>query len=429
MNHTESKRLFTQSKKVIPGGVNSPVRAFKGIDQNPIMIESAMGSHLYDVDGNTYIDYVMSWGPLILGHSDQEIVETLKEAVSRGTSYGAPTELEFELAQLIVNAVPSIDKVRMVNSGTEAVMTAMRLARGYTARDKIIKIVGCYHGHSDSLLVDAGSGPATLATPGSPGVPASFAEETITVPFNDIAAINDSFEKYGEDIAALILEPIPANMGVILPQEGYLKSLRKICDKYNSLLIFDEVITGFRVAYGGAQEIYNVRPDITCLGKIIGGGLPVGAYGGKKEIMDYIAPDGPVYQAGTLSGNPLAMTAGTVTLKRLSEENTYQHLKEKTEYLVDNLKKIAENSGIKVNFNSITGLFTRFLSTDKLPTNYREAASADRELFNKFFLEMLNKGIYLAPSPFEAAFLSLAHEKDDLDRTIEVYREVINNMA
>ncbi len=425
---TQSKRLFTESKKLIPGGVNSPVRAFKGVDLDPILIERGEGAYLFDLDGNSYIDYVMSWGPLILGHADQELVETLKEVIAKGSSFGAPTQLELELAQLIVDAVPSIDKVRMVNSGTEAVMTAVRLARGYTGRNKIVKMVGCYHGHSDSLLVDAGSGPATLAIPGSPGVPASFAAETITIPFNDIEAINNAFTKYGEDIAAVILEPIPANMGVILPEDGYLDGIREICDKYESLLIFDEVITGFRVSYGGAQQLYDIKPDISCLGKIIGGGLPVGAYGGKKEVMDFIAPDGPVYQAGTLSGNPLAMTAGIVTLKRLSEGTNYDILKEKTNYLVNNLERLAIEKGLEVQFNSVTGLFTQFLSVDNSPVNYSDSAKTDRELFNKFFKGMLERGIYMAPSPFEAAFLSLAHTKENLDKTLEVYRDVIKSI-
>ncbi len=425
---TQSKRLFSESKKVIPGGVNSPVRAFKGVDLDPVLIERGDGPYLYDIDGNSYIDYVMSWGPLILGHADQELVDSLKDVIAKGSSFGAPTQLELELAQLIVNAVSSIDKVRMVNSGTEAVMTAIRLARGYTGRNKIIKMVGCYHGHSDSLLVDAGSGPATLAIPGSPGVPTSFAAETITVPFNDLEAVNNAFTKYGEDIAAVILEPIPANMGVILPVYGYLDGIREICDKYESLLIFDEVITGFRVSYGGAQQLYGIKPDITCLGKIIGGGLPVGAYGGKKEVMDYIAPDGPVYQAGTLSGNPLAMTAGIVTLKRLSEGTNYDILKEKTNYLFNNLESLAIEKGLEVQFNSVTGLFTQFLSVDKKPVNFSDSANTDRELFNKFFKGMLERGIYMAPSPFEAVFLSLAHKKEDLDKTLEVYRDVIKSI-
>ncbi len=425
---TQSKHLFSESKKVIPGGVNSPVRAFKDVGLDPVLIEHGEGAYLFDIDGNGYIDYVMSWGPLILGHADQELVDSLKDAIGKGSSFGAPTQLELELAQLIVNAVSSIDKVRMVNSGTEAVMTAIRLARGYTGRNKIIKMVGCYHGHSDSLLVDAGSGPATLAIPGSPGVPPAFAAETITVPFNDLEGLSNAFDKYGEDIAAVILEPIPANMGVILPELGYLDGIREICDKYESLLIFDEVITGFRVSYGGAQQLYGIKPDITCLGKIIGGGLPVAAYGGRKDIMDFIAPDGPVYQAGTLSGNPLAMTAGIVTLKRLSKETNYDILKEKTNYLVSNLERLAIEKGLEVQFNSVTALFTQFLSVDKKPVNFSESANTDRELFNKFFKGMLERGIYMAPSPFEAVFLSLAHKKEDLDKTLEVYRDVIKSI-
>lgn len=423
--YRRSQQLFAKSKKFIPGGVNSPVRAFTGIGLDPVFMERGEGANIYDRDGNRYIDYVMSWGPLILGHAEPELVRSLQEAVSRGTSYGAPTELEFELAELIVKALPSIEKVKMVNSGTEAVMTAIRLARGYTERDKIIKMTGCYHGHSDSLLVEAGSGPATLATPGSPGVPAAFAKETITVPFNNIEAVNEAFTRYGEDIAAVVLEPIPANMGVVLPDDGYLKRIREITSKYNSLLIFDEVITGFRVAYGGAQELYGIESDITCLGKIIGGGLPVGGYGGKKVIIDKIAPDGPVYQAGTLSGNPLAMTAGIVTFKKLAEKNLYTRLKEKTDYLVNNFKSICQEKGLAVQFNSITGLFSQFFGVEREIKDYSGAAAADRELFIRFFRGMLERGIYLAPSPFEATFLSLAHTKEELDMTIEAYRETI----
>lgn len=423
----KSEELFSRAREVIPGGVNSPVRAFKTVESNPVFIDRGEGPYIYDVDGNRYIDYVLSWGPLILGHAHPEVVQNLHKAVFKGTSYGAPTRLETELAEIIVDALPAVEKVRMVNSGTEATMSALRLARGYTGRCKILKMSGCYHGHNDSLLIEAGSGPATLGNPGSPGIPESFARETIVVPYNDFESVEKAFAVYGSDIAAVILEPVAANMGVILPEEGYLNFLRDITRKEGSLLIFDEVITGFRVAYGGAEELYGVDPDLTCLGKIIGGGLPVGAYGGRREIMDYIAPDGPVYQAGTLSGNPLAMTAGITTLKILGKGNFYQQLREKTDYLVRGMQEICRDKGIPVRFNSLTGLFSQFFSEREV-RDYQSASQTDRKLFIKFFKMMLEKGIYLAPSPFEATFLSQAHQQKDLDQTLEIYREVINSL-
>ncbi|MEJ6949815.1 glutamate-1-semialdehyde 2,1-aminomutase [Natronospora cellulosivora (SeqCode)] len=426
MNREKSEFLYEKSKKYIPAGVNSPVRAFKNLSIDPPFIKKGQGPYIYDQDNNKYIDYVMSWGPLITGHADPEVVSALQNAINNGSSFGAPTDLECEMAELVVKAVPSIEKVRMVNSGTEALMSAIRLARGYTGRNKIIKMTGCYHGHSDSLLVEAGSGLATLSKPNSAGVPLSFAEETITLPYNNIKAVEEAYEKYPEDIAAIVMEPIPANMGVILPEEKYLEQVREITSKYQSLLIFDEVISGFRLAYGGAQELYKVTPDLTCLGKIIGGGLPVGAYGGKKEIMDHIAPDGPVYQAGTLSGNPLAMTAGITILKKLGQQGVYTQLEEKTDYLVNNIKKLISDKNLSIVVNSSTGLFTLFFGIDEKVKNYHNASSADRNLFEKFFIAMLDRGIYLAPSPFEASFLSLAHQKEDLDRTLEVYEEVFD---
>ncbi|MFW5976331.1 MAG: glutamate-1-semialdehyde 2,1-aminomutase [Bacillota bacterium] len=424
---TSEKNNFNEAKKFIPGGVNSPVRAYSGLNIDPKFIEKAEDVYIYDSEGNKYIDYVLSWGPMILGHAHPEVIKNLEKAVYKGTSYGAPTELETELAGIIVEAYSGIDKVRMVNSGTEATMSAIRLARGFTGKDKIIKMVGCYHGHSDSFLVEAGSGLATLGNPSSPGVPKSFTEKTITVPYNDIQSVKKAFEKYSEDIAAVILEPIAGNMGVIPPQSGYLEGLREITEEYNSLLIFDEVITGFRVGYGGVQEKYEVKPDLTCLGKIIGGGLPVGAFGGKKEIMDYIAPEGPVYQAGTLSGNPLAVTAGISTLKVLKNENVYQKLEEKTNYLVSGMKDIAESSKISVSYNKVTGMFTQFFTNSEV-TNYSEADAADKEKFNKYFKFMLENGVYLAPSPFESTFLSIAHTKEDLDKTLNIYEDVIKSL-
>lgn len=418
---------FSKAKKYIPGGVNSPVRAYSGLSIAPKFIEKAEGNYIYDSEGKKYIDYVLSWGPMILGHAHPQVISNLEEAVKKGTSFGAPTELETKLARIIVNAFPGVDKVRMVNSGTEATMSAVRLARGYTGKDKVIKMIGCYHGHNDSFLVEAGSGPATLGNPSSPGVPESFTEETITVPFNDLESVTKAFENYNEEIAAVILEPVAGNMGVIPPETGYLEGLREITDKYDSLLIFDEVITGFRIGYGGVQKKYDINPDLTCLGKIIGGGLPVGAFGGKKEIMDYIAPDGPVYQAGTLSGNPLAMTAGISTLEILKKENIYQELQEKTDYLVKEMSNIAERYGIPVSFNKVTGMFTQFF-TDINISNYTQAASADKNRFNKYFKLMLEKGIYLAPSPFESTFLSAVHDQKDLDRTLNIYEDVISSL-
>ncbi|MTI61622.1 MAG: glutamate-1-semialdehyde-2,1-aminomutase [Firmicutes bacterium] len=427
LKRDKSVEFFSRAKELIPGGVNSPVRAFTSVDLDPLFIEKAEDAYIYDVDGNKYIDYVLSWGPMILGHTFPPVVKKLREALSRGTSYGAPTEQENKLAAMIIEAYPSIDRVRMVNSGTEAAMSALRLARGYTGRKKVLKMVGCYHGHNDSLLVEAGSGPATLSNPSSPGVPEALTRETITVPYNDFKAVKLAFERYGQEIAAVILEPIAGNMGVVLPREGYLEFLREITKENAALLIFDEVISGFRVAYGGAQEYYQVSPDLTCLGKIIGGGLPVGAYGGSSEIMQYIAPDGPVYQAGTLSGNPLAVTAGIATLEVLKKADTYQHLKEKTEYLVQGMKSIAEEEGLPVCFNYTTGIFSQFF-TEGSVCDYDTASRADRSRFIKFFKMMLEQGIYLAPSPFESGFLSLAHGQAELDHTLAIYREVIREL-
>jgi len=405
-----SEKLFQKAKKRIPGGVNSPVRAGQSVGIDPPFISKANGCVIWDVDGNEYIDYVCSWGPMILGHAHPEIVNALEERVKLGTSYGAPTELEVEMADIIVEMVPSIEMVRMVNSGTEATMSAIRLARGYTGREKIIKFDGCYHGHADSLLVSAGSGLATLGIPGSPGVPQDLARHTISLPYNSPESVVQAFGKFGPEIAAVIVEPIPGNMGVINPDQAFLKGLRELTNEYGALLIFDEVISGFRVAIGGAQELYDIMPDLTCLGKIIGGGLPVGAYGGNKDIMTRMAPQGDVYQAGTLSGNPLAMAAGLTTLKILKEESPYDELDKLGDMLFSGLKRVAEAACVNVVINRV-GSMGSFFFTDEPVT--------DENLFKRYFRSMLDQGIYLAPSPYEAAFLSTAHSEETVRKTIE----------
>ncbi len=413
-----SEKLFQKAKKCIPGGVNSPVRAGQAVGIDPPFISKANGCVIWDVDGNEYIDYVCSWGPMILGHAHPEIVNALEERVKLGTSYGAPTELEVEMADIIVEMVPSIEMVRMVNSGTEATMSAIRLARGYTGREKIIKFDGCYHGHADSLLVSAGSGLATLGIPGSPGVPQDLARHTISLPFNSLESVVQAFGKFGPEIAAVIVEPIPGNMGVINPDQAFLKGLRDLTNEYGALLIFDEVISGFRVAIGGAQELYGIMPDLTCLGKIIGGGLPVGAYGGKKEIMTRMAPQGDVYQAGTLSGNPLAMAAGLATLKILKEKSPYDELDKKGDILFSGLKRVAEAAGVNVVINRVGSMGSLFF-TDEPVTDFETAKTSDENLFKRYFRSMLDQGIYLAPSPYEAAFLSTAHSEETVRKTIE----------
>ncbi len=413
-----SEKLFQKAKKCIPGGVNSPVRAGQAVGIDPPFISKANGCVIWDVDGNEYIDYVCSWGPMILGHAHPEIVNALEERVKLGTSYGAPTELEVEMADIIVEMVPSIEMVRMVNSGTEATMSAIRLARGYTGREKIIKFDGCYHGHADSLLVSAGSGLATLGIPGSPGVPQDLARHTISLPFNSLESVVQAFGKFGPEIAAVIVEPIPGNMGVINPDQAFLKGLRELTNEYGALLIFDEVISGFRVAIGGAQELYGIMPDLTCLGKIIGGGLPVGAYGGKKEIMTRMAPQGDVYQAGTLSGNPLAMAAGLATLKILKEKSPYDELDKKGDILFSGLKRVAEAAGVNVVINRVGSMGSLFF-TDEPVTDFETAKTSDENLFKRYFRSMLDQGIYLAPSPYEAAFLSTAHSEETVRKTIE----------
>ena len=403
---------------MIPGGVDSPVRAFKAVGISPTFIDRARGSKIFDIDGNEYIDYVGSWGPMILGHAHPKVVTSLKSVIPKGTSFGASTPLEVELAVKVKKAFPSIELVRMVSSGTEAVMSAIRVARGYTGRDKILKFEGCYHGHGDSLLVKAGSGAATFGIPDSLGVPQDLAKHTLTASYNDLEGVKTLVAQYPGQIACIIVEPIAGNMGVVLPEKGFLEGLRKICDEEGIILLFDEVITGFRVAYGGAQELYNLKADLTCLGKIIGGGLPVGAYGGKRAIMEKVAPLGGVYQAGTLSGNPLAMTAGIVTLELLKSKKVYKDLERMTSYLIEEISKSAEENGIPLSINQATGMFTLFF-TEGPVRDYRTAKTSDTKRFAQFFIEMMEQGIYLPPSQFEAWFLSLAHTQKDLDRTIE----------
>jgi len=418
MNRKRSKTLYGKALKILPGAVNSPVRAFKAIGIPPSFIESAKGSSIRDVDGNVYIDYVGSWGPMILGHAHPKVVEALKKAISKGTSFGAPTPLEIELALRVKKAFPSMELMRMVSSGTEAVLSAIRLARGHTRRDKILKFEGCYHGHGDSLLVKAGSGAATFGVPDSLGVPLDVAKHTLTAPYNNLESVKAVVSQYPDQIATIIVEPVAGNMGVVLPEDGFLEGLRKICDEKGIVLLFDEVISGFRIAYGGAQELYGIKPDLTCLGKIIGGGLPVGAYGGKEEIMENVSPLGGVYQAGTLSGNPLAMTAGIATLDLLKSKEGYRILAEKTSYLSEEISKVASDRGIPVCINQATGLLTVFF-TEGPVRDYHTAKRSDTNRFAQFFIEMINQGIYLPPSQFEAWFISLAHTKKDLDRTIE----------
>jgi glutamate-1-semialdehyde 2,1-aminomutase len=422
MNWKKSHKLFERACELIPGGVNSPVRAFKAVGGNPIFIDRAKGSKIYDIDGNVYIDYVLSWGPLILGHSHPHVVGALRKALGKGTSYGAPTRLEIELAELVLKAYPSSDRVRMVNSGTEATMSAIRLARGFTGRDKIVKFEGCYHGHADCLLVKAGSGAATFGVPDSPGVPRSHAKNTITLPFNDVKALRTVIQNNWKSIACVIIEPVVGNMGCILPRPGFLESLRKLTEDHGIILIFDEVMTGFRVSYGGAQAYYGIAPDMTCLGKVIGGGLPVGAYGGKKEIMSMVSPEGPVYQAGTLSGNPIAMTAGIETLKIISKKDIYRKLENIALLLEKGLAEAARAAGMKTKFYRAGSMFcTYFTEADVF--DYKTAKAADTVKFSKFFSGMLNRGINVAPSQFEAGFISLAHTNRDVEKTVKAAYE------
>ena len=418
MNTEHSKELFRKACDLMPGGVNSPVRAFKSVGGDPLFFKKASGSKVCDVDGNEYIDYVGSWGPLIFGHAHPQIVDALKRQVQLGTSYGAPTELEIELAERVVSLVPSLEIVRMVNSGTEAVMSAIRLARGVTGRNKILKFDGCYHGHVDSLLVKAGSGLASLGIPECPGIVDDLAKNTLTLPFNDAKRVKDLFTAEGDRIACVIVEPIGGNMGVVPPKAGFLETLREVTKEANAILIFDEVMTGFRVALGGAQSLYNVYPDLTCLGKVIGGGLPVGAYGGSKQLMDNIAPIGSIYQAGTLSGNPLAMTACIEMLKLLSEKSVYDELESKSEKLCAGYKSNVEKLGISATFTRVGSMFSMFF-TDKDIIDFDTAKSSDANFFQSYFTALLEEGVYIAPSQFEAGFMSAVHTDEEIEKTIE----------
>lgn len=425
---THSETLFEQAQKYIPGGVNSPVRAFKGVGGTPLFFKHAEGAYMFDEDDRRYIDYVGSWGPMILGHSDQRIKDALHAQVDLGIGYGAPTALETEMAKKVCELVPSIDLVRMVNSGTEATMSAIRLARGYTGRDKIVKFEGCYHGHVDSLLVKAGSGALTLGVPNSPGIPASLAEHTITLNFNDIDGVRETFKEIGDQVAAIIVEPVAGNMNCIPPAPGFLEGLREVCDEHGTVLIFDEVMTGFRVSLGGAQGLYGVTPDLTALGKVIGGGLPVGAFGGKREIMEHISPLGPVYQAGTLSGNPLAMTAGLTTLNAISEPGFHDRLAEKTSRLTKGLKQAADEAGIPLTVQSAGAMFGLFFTEEPNISRFDQVMACDAERFKKFFQGMLDEGVYLAPSAFEAGFVCAALSDKDIEDTIAAARKVMTTL-
>ena len=418
MNKENSSTLYSSAKEVMPGGVNSPVRAFNAVGGEPLFIKSGKGSQIIDVDGNKFIDYVASWGPLIFGHAHPRVVEAIIRQAELGTSYGASTELEIELAEKVVSAIPSVEIVRMVNSGTEAVMSALRLARGITGRDKIVKFEGCYHGHGDSLLVKAGSGLVSLGIPECPGIVSSLAEKTLNLSYNDVEGVRDLFQREGKDIAALIVEPIAGNMGVIPPRPGFLQTLRDETKKAGALLIFDEVISGLRVSLGGAQKLFGITPDITCMGKIIGGGLPVGAYGGSKEVMDHISPVGSIYQAGTLSGNPLAMAAGNVVLDLLSEPRVYELLEEKSKKLCDGFEKNTQALGISAQFTRVGSMFSMFF-TDQQITNFESVKTCDTNFFKNYFNAMLEEGIYIAPSQFEAGFMSAIHSDKEIDQTID----------
>ena len=416
---TKSEQLFQEAQNHIPGGVNSPVRAFRAVGGTPVFFEKASGAYLYDVEGKRYIDYVLSWGPMILGHAHPQVIEAVAEAIGSGLSFGAPTPIESEVAGEICKLLPSIELVRMVSSGTEATMSALRLARGYTGRDKIVKFEGCYHGHSDSLLVKAGSGALTFGVPSSPGVPDDLAQHTLTLTYNDPESVKAVFADQGEDIACIIVEPVAGNMNCIPPEPGFLECLREQCSQYGAVLIFDEVMTGFRVSLGGAQQHFGIEPDLTCLGKVVGGGLPVGAFGGKREIMQQISPLGPVYQAGTLSGNPVAMTAGLTTLKLIQRPGFYGELSEKVQYLMAGFESIAKDRGIPLTTNHAGSMFGLFFSEEDKVTNYQQVMACNDTQFKIFFHRMIDAGVYLAPASFEAAFMSQAHSQQDLDSTLE----------
>ena len=423
-----TKKLFDEAKKRIPGGVNSPVRAFKAVSGTPLFINKALGPYLYDSEDKKYLDYVGSWGPMILGHAHPEIVKAVNDAAKCGLSFGAPTEIETQMANKICDLMPSIEKIRMVNSGTEAAMSAIRLARGYTGRDIIIKFEGCYHGHTDSLLVKAGSGALTFGVPTSPGVPTDLAKYTVTLTYNDIPQLQDTFEKIGNKVAAVIIEPIAGNMSLVPGNQKFLNTLRELCNKHQSVLIFDEVMTGFRVALGGAQSIFNITPDITILGKIIGGGMPVGAFGGKENIMNHIAPDGPIYQAGTLSGNPVAMCAGLTTLNLISSKDFFNSLEHKTKILVDGITQSAKKIGVPLAMNYVGGMFGLFFTNEKMIDSFEKVINCNKEHYNIFFHGMLEEGIYLAPSSYEAGFVSSSHSDDDIELTIDTAEKIFKKI-
>ena len=423
-----NQRLFNAAKKVIPGGVNSPVRAYKAVGGTPVFIDHAHGAYIYDTDGKEYIDYVCSWGPMILGHAEPMVVAAVRAAAGQGLSFGAPTTMETKLAELICSAVASVEQVRMVNSGTEATMSAIRLARGFTGRDKIIKFEGCYHGHADGLLVKAGSGALTLGVPTSPGVPAAMAEHTLTLEFNNLEQVTTVFDEVGEQLAAVIVEPVAGNMNCVPPKSGFLGGLRNLCDQYNTVLIFDEVMTGFRVAAAGAQALYSVTPDLTTLGKVVGGGLPVGAFGGRAEIMAHLAPQGAVYQAGTLSGNPLAMAAGIATLQQVLEVGFYERLGERLDRLIDGLRSVASDTDIPLTTNHVGTMFGLFFTEADTVSSFADVMACDTVRFGRFFHGMLEEGIYLAPSAFEAGFISSAHGNSEIDRTLESARQVLKTL-
>lgn len=425
----KSEALFLQAQKHIPGGVNSPVRAFKAVGGTPPFIVKADGPYIYDADGKQYIDYVQSWGPMVLGHNNDKIRQAVIDAAQNGLSFGAPTESEVTMAELVNSLVPSMEMLRMVNSGTEATMSAIRLARGVTSKDKILKFEGCYHGHADSLLVKAGSGALTLGVPSSPGIPEDFAKHTLTMEFNNLASVKQAFEQYGDDIACIIVEPVAGNMNCIPPVDGFLQGLRDICDQYQSVLIFDEVMTGFRVARGGAQEHYSVVPDLTCLGKVIGGGMPVGAFGGKAEIMRQIAPTGPIYQAGTLSGNPVAMAAGLAALTQIKAEGLYEQLSDTTAQIAEGIKAIANKYGVPMTVNYAGSMFGIFFTDIERVTNYQQAINCDTETFNRFYHGMLKRGVYMAPASYEAGFVSAAHSPEIVEKTLLVADEVFAELT
>lgn len=425
---SRSEQLYTDAQQIMPGGVNSPVRAFNAVGGTPPFIERAEGAYLHDVDDNAFIDYVGSWGPMILGHAHPQVIAAVQKAVARGLSYGAPTEIENRMARRICELVPGIEKIRMTSSGTEAGLGAIRLARGYTGRDTIVKFEGCYHGHADSLLVKAGSGALTYGTPSSPGVPPDLAQHTLTLTYNDADGVKDLFAECGDSIAALIVEPVTGNMNCLLPEPGFLEKLRDVCNQYGTVLIFDEVMTGFRVAPGGAQSVYNVTPDLTMLGKVIGGGMPVGAFGGRAEIMDHLSPLGPVYHAGTLSGNPVAMTAGLTTLDILAEPEFFVRLSAMTHKLVFGLTEIASENGIPLTANELGGMFGLFFSEEARITRHNQVIACNMEHFRKFFHGMLAEGVYMAPSAFEAGFVSAAHDENIIDNTLEAARKVLRQL-